>query len=352
MSTITQNTSLAPLTSLKVGGPAERLHTCQTTTEVLAALKDADGSHWMLGYGSNCLISDRGLPGDTILWRGGEIEWHDHEVVVDAGVWWDDLVQASVDRNLWGLELMSEIPSSVGGAVFGNIAAYGQQVSDALAWVEVYDTSTGSSGYIDASEISFSYRESSLQSRPEIIILRVAFRLSSSPLHELRYDAALQTAERLGLHHELLRDRREIIVATRERAGSIYHPNDPNASRTAGSFFKNPLVSQQQALDLASFDETGKTHERIMRQNQIHGGAAHRASAAHILLAAGFRRGQSWGTVRLHPDHVLKIETLPGANAQTVYNVSREITTAVKDRLDIDLVPEVRFLGNFSTASA
>ena len=99
---------------------------------------------------------------------------------------------------------------------------------------------------------------------------------------------------------------------------------------------------------LASFDESGKTLQRINQQNELHGGDPRRASAAHVLLAAGFRRGQTWENVRLHPDHVLKVETLDGASAQNVADVANEIMTTVKNNLDITIVPEVQFLGKFS----
>jgi UDP-N-acetylmuramate dehydrogenase len=79
----------------------------------------------------------------------------------------------------------------------------------------------------------------------------------------------------------------------------------------------------------------------------VHGGAQKRVSAAHVLLAAGFQRGQTWGPVRLHPDHILKLENTGGATAQQIYNVAMEIVNTVKNKLAVDLVPEVRFLGSF-----
>ena len=107
------------------------------------------------------------------------------------------------------------------------------------------------------------------------------------------------------------------------------------------------MVTTEQATELAKYDESGKALARILDQNKIHGGSSHRASAAHVLLAAGFKRGQTWGHVRLHPQHVLKIETLPGATATEVYEVVREIVDTVQQRLNITLAPEVRFLGKF-----
>lgn len=341
--------SLASYTSLKCGGEAEKLFLASSRHEVIDLLTQtsAHDQIWILGYGSNCLISDEGLPGTTVVWRGGEI-WHDeNQLVVDAGVWWDELVEFSIAEKLWGIELMSEIPSSVGGAVFGNIAAYGQQVSDTLLWIEVFDRQRKETRRLNKSDINFAYRESSLQTQNHLVILQAAFTLSTTPLHTLKYGSALAIAEELGKSPDSLGEVREIIIETRRRAGSIYHPEDPEAERTAGSFFKNPLVDPEQALQLAHFDESGKTLERITAQNKIHGGSALRASAAHVLLAAGFSRGQTWGNVRLHSQHVLKLETLPGATATEVYAVVKEIISTVKNKLDITITPEVRFLGKF-----
>ncbi len=339
--------NLANFTSLKVGGSAETLLIPESYNDTVEILQSNSGTLWFLGYGSNVLISDHGLPGTTMLWRNGTISEHNNTLIVDAGVWWDDLVKYSISRKLWGLELMSEIPSSVGGAIFGNIAAYGQQVSDTLEWVDIYDSIQKIVSRIPADQFTFSYRSSSFQSQPHIKILRAGFGLSKEPLHTLTYDSALAIAEELNETIDNLESVRRIIVETRTCAGSIYHPDDESAERTAGSFFKNPMVTTEQAQQLASFDESGKTLERIINQSKIHGGSAQRASAAHVLLAAGFKRGQTWGSVKLHDKHVLKIETLPGAHAQDVYDISHLVTQTVKTKLDINLEPEVRFLGEF-----
>lgn len=340
-----RNESLAPYTSLRVGGPAEELVVVETRDELIAALQDVQTKPWLLGFGCNVLISDKGLPGKTFVWRTGKISIDDTQVIADAGVWWDDVVLAAVNNGLWGLELMSEIPSSVGGAVFGNIAAYGQQVSDTLDWIEVFNISSGTTELHGKNDFDFTYRWSSLQDNPDKIILRAGFQLAEVPQHELRYDSALAIKEELGLDCSTPENCRAIIIETRNRAGSLYHPNDETTEHTAGSFFKNPMVSTEQAKELATYDETGKTLERIENQSRIHGGDAHRASAAHVLLAAGFERGHTWGNVRLHPKHVLKIETLEGATASEVYNVVNEIVSTIKTKLDIDLEPEVKFLG-------
>lgn len=341
-----RNEPLAPYTSLKVGGNAETLIVPESYDEVVAAAQSYEHA-FILGYGANVLISDKGLPGVTILMRSNAIEVDGSTVIAEAGVWWDDVVKAAIDHGLWGLELTSEIPSSVGAAIYGNIAAYGQQVSDTLAWVEAYDRRRKEVVRLQKDAISFSYRASSFQNSSQYVIVKAAFNLSPLPLHVLKYDSAIAIAEELGHDPTVLSQCREIIIETRRRAGSIYHPDEPSDIRTAGSFFKNPLVTEDQAKHLASFDETGKTLERIQNQSKIHGGNAQRASAAHVLLAAGFHRGQRWNSVELHPSHILKLATLPGATSQEVYNVAHEIKITVKSKLGIDLETEVKFLGVF-----
>lgn len=343
---ITSNESLAPYTSLNVGGPAEELVLCESFGDAVSVIKDSNHPG-VIGYGCNILVSDAGLPGRTVVWRGGEITVNGTEIVADAGVWWDDLAKTALEHKLWGLELMSQIPSSVGGAVFGNIAAYGQQVSDTLSWIEVYNFQDRSIQKYRKDDFEFSYRWSSIQNRHDLAILRVGFSLSKESIHELRYDSALSVTRELNLTPDSLDNRRTIIIETRRRAGSLYDPADNSHEHTAGSFFKNPLVSTEQARQLASFDETGRTLERIENQNRVHGGDSHRASAAHVLLAAGFTRGQNWGRVKLHDQHVLKLQTLEGATAQNVYDVVKNITNTVQSRLSITLELEVKFLGKF-----
>ncbi len=340
--------TLAPYTSLHCGGIAERVIFCTSLADVREVLSSVNSTPlWILGYGTNVLISDKGLPGTTLLLHGGEINRENDMLIADAGAWWDDVVRTSIEHELWGIELMSGIPGSVGAAVSGNIAAYGQQAASTLAWIEILDTSLKTLRKMSVAEIMFDYRSSSLQDNPELIITRAAFKLSRAETTPLTYESARVAAVKLNLNVEDLTDRREIILEARRRAGSLYLPTDPTAQYTAGSFFKNPLVSAEQALQLASFDETGKSLERIMKQNQVHGGTSKRVSAAHVLLAAGFSRGQTWGNVRLHPKHVLKLENTGGATAQEIYTVAQEIIQTVKQKLEITLEPEVKFLGDF-----
>jgi len=150
----------------------------------------------------------------------------------------------------------------------------------------------------------------------------------------------------MGLEPDSLANRRKIILQTRRRAGSLLQDTTVGPW-TAGSFFKNPMVGEAEIRKIIDHEETNTTREMLLRQNVIHGGSRARVSAAHVLLAAGFHRGQTWDQVRLHPDHILKIENLGKAAASDIYKVVQLIISTVKEKLGIDLEPEVRFIGEF-----
>lgn len=349
---VQKNISLKNYSSFHTGGSAEALIVCEATTDIAQVITGYNGSELhILGYGTNVLISDAGLNGATVVIRGGEIVTEKNVFIADAGVWWDDLVLQAEENQLWGMELMCGIPSSIGGAIMGNIAAYGQQVSDTLLWVEIVNTKTHEIQKLQASDLRYDYRYCSLKDMPNILIIRAAFKLSKTQTKKLEYGSALRVAEEFGYNLNTLDGRRKIITEARRRAGSLYDPLAKTNSFTAGSFFKNPVVPIETAKKVIAFDETGKSAEVLLKQNQIHGGSDHRVSAAHVLLAAGFSRGQTWGQVRLHPEHILKIENIGHATSQEIYDVAQTIIHTVKSKLNITLEPEVQFLGDFTNGT-
>jgi len=346
---VQHNVSLAPFTAYKTGGKAENFIELESY-DSLQDLTDLPKPVWFLGNGTNSLISDKGLPGTTILMATSDIKVDGELVIADSGVWWDDLVDASIQNGLWGLELMSEIPGSVGAAVVGNIAAYGQAVADTLIWIEAFDLSTGKTSKVQASDLDFGYRYSMLQEEKSknIMILRVAFDLSKSKTTKLEYGVALKVAAELGLDASSLQDARKIIIAARTKQGSILRRGDKTAIKTTGSFFRNPTVSEEMVDKLVEFDDWGMSKQQILQQNKVHGGSKLKISAALVMLAAGYKSGHSWGDVRLHPSHVLKVENVSSETSQQIYDISQEIIENVKQKVGVELVPEVRFLGDFS----
>jgi UDP-N-acetylmuramate dehydrogenase len=341
---------LAEYTSFGTGGPAEHLVIAESTEDLYKAVKEHHtGNLWILGYGTNVLISDHGLQGTTIVTHRGKIERDGNNIIADAGVWWDDLVKYSIDNQLWGVELMSGIPGGVGGAVFININAYGQSVANQLEWIEIIDSKSKLRSKLYAKDLQWNYKQSVFQSaeHSSTIIIKASFKLSSKSTCELTYQKAMDVAHELGIKPDSLQSRRKIVLEAREQAGSIYIPGK-GYEKTVGSFFRNPLVTKEQAEFVINFDESGKTKKQILAMNKVHGGTEYRVSAAHVLLACGFSRGQSWGGVRLHPKNLLKIENYNSASAQEIYNVSKLIQRTAEEKLGITLDTEVRILGDFS----
>lgn len=347
---INQNVDLKGYTSFHVGGRAERLIEMGEEDDLAATVKDhGGGPTFVLGYGTNCLISDKGLPGTVILNRTGRIEpLGSGRYKASSGANWDELIKAMMGDGLWGLEFTSGIPGGVGAAIAGNIAAYGHKVADRLAEATILDSHSGTVEIWQPDRFSFDYRTSSLQSanNAHLVVLDATFGLGSEPTGQLEYDSALKVAGEMGLKPDSLENRRRIIMETRRRAGSLLSDSSVGPW-TAGSFFKNPLINETQVEKILSFEEQGISREQLLRQNVIHGGQQARVSAAHVLLAAGFKRGQTWGQVRLHPEHILKIENLGSATAQEVHDVVQHIIASVQQKLGVDLEPEVRFLGEF-----
>lgn len=351
--TIQNNVRLAPYTSFQVGGVAEHFTLVKNSDELIEALKCTlpTSPLWTIGYGSNTLISDKGLPGMTLCIQGGDITVQGTEIIADAGAWWDDVVVAAIHSRLWGIELMSEIPGSVGGSTFINITAYGQSIGNRISWIEVWDRETSTTVRLEGKDLSWGYKTSVFQTEKgkNWIILRICLSLSPEKTDNLTYQKAVDVANELNLQLDSLTDRRKVITEARRRAGSLWRPeNKDTDARTAGSFFRNTVVSAELAEQIISFDETGKTAEQIKSMNKVHAGDTQKVSAAHILLAAGFKRGQYFQNVKLNDHNVLKIEALPGATAQDVYNTMLEIQEKVRVTLGIDLEPEVRLLGDFS----
>lgn len=346
---ILNDQNLADYTSLKAGGRAESLVALEPGDSLRDVINQVSGPIWMLGYGTNCLISDQGLPGTVILNRSGRLEKQGPtRFKADSGLNWDDLVQEVIDSNLWGVEFASGIPGGVGAAIVGNIAAYGHRVADVFVEASIFNPSDGSVITWYKDDFGFDYRTSILQraDNQHLVILDATFEFSREPTKDLEYASAIKTGQELNIQPDTLENRRKIIMETRRRAGSLLQDNSVGPW-TAGSFFKNPLVDEKQVEAIIAHEEAGITPQQLLRQNQLHSGDKARVSAAHVLLAAGFHRGQTWGNVRLHPDHILKVENLGNATAKEMYDVVQHILQTVKAKLDIDLEPEVRFLGDF-----
>src|SRR3954452_23272269 len=233
---------LAALTTLRLGGPADRIVTVETEDELIAAIRD--DPELVLAGGSNVVIADEGVAGTVVLVRTGGVSYDGNVLVVQAGEPWDDVVATCVAQGLAGVECLSGIPGSTGATPIQNVGAYGQDVSETIAWVRVYDAETGDVRVMPAAECGFDYRRSVFKYRDRWTVLAVAFRLARSELSgPLRYAELARALDLPVGERAPLADVRAAVLALRRGKGMVIDPADPD-SVSAGSFFTNPVLER------------------------------------------------------------------------------------------------------------
>jgi UDP-N-acetylmuramate dehydrogenase len=350
--TLQENVPLAPLTTLGVGGPARFLIRITEEKQVPEALEFAGAGQWpvfVLGGGSNVLVSDHGFPGLVLQMalrgiQAGNIG--NGEVVAAAGEDWDPFVAWCLARNLAGLECLSGIPGTAGGTPVQNVGAYGQEVRDTIRTVRVFDRN--SSGFVDLSkeECGFSYRSSifNRQSRDRYIVLSVTFALSTGGSPRIQYaDLEHLFADR-AMSPSLL-DVREAVLKIRAAKGMVLTPGDPDR-RSAGSFFKNPILKEQGAQVI---EDNARACGRLGRSESLPrypvGNGMVKLPAAWLIERAGFSKGYGRGRAGLSGKHTLAIINRGGASANDIIDLMKEIQAGVRTAFGIDLLPEPVLVG-------
>ena len=245
---IRENVALAPLTTLKVGGAARFFAESETEDDVSEALKFAVQNNlplFVLGGGSNVLISDEGFNGLVlkISLKGVSAETEDDGnalVTARAGEDWDEFVRFSVEKNLQGVECLSGIPGTIGGTPVQNVGAYGQEVSETITRVRVFDRKSKEILRLSNAECRFAYRTSIFNTtdKNRFIVLAVTFALQENGAPKLVYK---DLREFFGARVPTLAETRAAVLQIRRAKSMVIDPDDIN-SRSAGSFFKNPVV--------------------------------------------------------------------------------------------------------------
>lgn len=333
---IKENISLSPLTTMKVGGPARFFCEATSLAEIEEGIAFAKEKHlplFVLGGGSNLLVGDDGYPGLVmrINMKDAVIKEEGDAVLITAGAGhsWDELVALAVVNDAWGIENLSAIPGTVGGAAVQNIGAYGSELKDAILNVEVYDPSTAHLTMLSSVECHFGYRDSIWKHEGKgLIILRVTFRLEKIAKPNILYkDLAAYFLDK-GTTTPSLPEIRAAVVAI--RAAKF-----PDLSKygTAGSFFKNPIVS------------THKAEEFLLRfPDSPHfpaGEGLVKLSAAWIIDRALHLRGVKLGQVGCWDAQALVLVNYGGAHAEEVMAFVQEIQKKSLDACGIALEPEV-----------
>lgn len=345
--------SLAPMTTLKLGGPAERLIEVTDTAELirLVLAADAEGEPlFFLAGGSNVVIADEGVPGTTIWIRTTGIEERELpdgrvSITAAAGENWDRLASRTVDAGLAGIECLSGIPGTVGATPIQNVGAYGQEVSSTLASVLVLDRETGETTTLSNEECGFSYRSSRFRGGTRFVILGVEMildpSLDSEPVAYAQLASALgvETGERVPLAVA-----RETVLELRRSKSMVVDPDDPD-STSAGSFFTNPLLDQAAMAELSARVEELFGPDVRPPSYPAPGGMA-KTSAAWLIERAGFEPGFGDGPIGLSRNHTLAIVNRGGGTTTELARFAHGIADRVEAVFGVALVPEPVFVGH------
>ena len=344
---IQENVALARLTTFKVGGPARYLIEATTNSEVAEGVEFARAQGlplFVLGGGSNLVISDAGWAGVVLkVAIGGMDERSENGKVlfeVGAGVEWDKLVARAVSRNGAGIECLSGIPGSVGGTPVQNVGAYGQEVAETIESVLALDMRDGQIRELCNEACGFSYRTSifNTSERGRYIILRVTYALEPGGAPRVHYaDLKKYFA---GRSRVTLAEARDAVRRIRAGKGMLITPGDEDC-RSAGSFFKNPILSMKQFEDLAA--RAGAKNLQIPSYPALD--ARKKVSAAWLVERSGFGKGFGFGRVGISRKHALAIVNRGEATAGEVVAFKEMIQQRVEDMWGIRLEPEPVFVG-------
>jgi len=324
---VRRDARLAELTTLAVGGPIDRLVEVADADELVQAVRDADEAGrplLVLGGGSNVVAPDEGWPGDVVLVRTRGVERDGDRILVAAGEDWDGVVARTVAEGLAGLEALSGIPGSTGATPVQNVGAYGQEVAQTITAVEVWDRVEKDRRSLTPAECGFGYRDSRLKRDPSrFVVLSVTFALHPGELSapvgyaELARTLGVELGERARLA-----DVRTAVIGLRRGKGMVLDPADPD-SRSAGSFFTNPVVPAGRAVDGCPSWPAGDGLVKL--------------SAAWLVQHAGFGRGTRAGHVGTSSRHSLALTTEDGATAAELLAFADRVVAEVERQFGVRL---------------
>jgi UDP-N-acetylmuramate dehydrogenase len=345
---IQENVALAPLTTLQVGGPAHyfaEAHNEDDVQQAVAFAKERNLPFFVLGGGSNLVVADSGFPGLVLHVAIGslasEASGHSVLMVAGAGYDWDTFVAHAVTQNCAGVECLSGIPGSVGGTPVQNVGAYGQEVAETIESVQAFDTQQNRIVTLPRPACRFRYRSSifNQEERGRYIILRVHYRLRRGGAPALKY-TDLQKHFADSNTSPTLASVREAVREIRRAKGMLLMPGD-NDSRSAGSFFKNPVLTAAQFGDLAA--RAAAKGLEIPHYPALE--AQHKVSAAWLVEHSGFSKGFRLGDAAISSRHCLALVNPGTAHASDIVHLKEAIQERVQNEWGLLLEPEPVFLG-------
>lgn len=341
---VTENAPLAPLTTLRLGGPAARLLTARTDDDLVRAVRAADARKeplLLIGGGSNLVIADEGFDGTAVLIATQGVEIRGTEMELAAGETWSDAVAATVREGLAGVECLAGIPGSAGATPIQNVGAYGQEVAQTITEVVAYDRHAGETVVLPGGACGFAYRTSRFKAEPDRhVVLRVRFGLEdaggmSAPV---RYP---ETARALGVEagdRVPLSKARETVLALRAGKGMVLAADDHD-TWSAGSFFTNPILDAEQ---YAAFLDRARARLGADAAPPAYpeAGGRTKLSAAWLIDKAGFGKGYGTGPARISGKHTLALTNRGGATTRDLLALAREVRDGVRAAFGVTLVNE------------
>ena len=357
-----QGVALSGLTTMRVGGPALRLVTAETTDELVDTIReidDADEPLLLIAGGSNLVISDQGFAGSVVrIATGGitveSVNSSDAMVRVAAGEVWDDLVVRAVTQGWSGIEALSGIPGCVGATPIQNVGAYGQEVAQSIVSVRVWDRREQQVHTFANADCQFSYRHSLFKTEPRFVVLDVLLQLSLATLS--RPIAYADLARALGVdvgERVPLLDVREAVLAQRRQRGMVLDAQDHD-TWSCGSFFTNPIMSPGAYGALrdrvkARLGGTDASHASRGPLNvpcfEAPDGQI-KTSAAWLIEKAGFSKGYGMpGPAALSTKHPLAVTNRGSATTAEILALAGEIRDGVREAFGVTLVNEPVLVG-------
>ena len=339
---------LADHTTLRLGGPARDWVRATTEQELIEAVStaDADGTPVLvLGGGSNLVIADEGFDGLVVevATSGVSPDTDDCEGVcggvmvrVAAGEPWDDFVATAAERGWAGIEALAGIPGSVGATPIQNVGAYGQEVSQTVASVRVWDRALKGIRTFAAADCGFGYRHSRFKADPSRhVVLTVDFQLRPGTLGApITYAELARTLDVEAGQRAPLADVRQAVLALRSGKGMVLDPADHD-TWSAGSFFTNPFLTPDQAAALPA---------DAPRWPQADGTV--KSSAAWLIEHAGFDKGYDvGGRTSLSTKHTLALTNRGSASTAELLALARAVRDGVEQAFGIRLVNEPVLVG-------
>lgn len=351
---------LAPLTTMRVGGPARTVLTVSTTADLIDAIREVDASGdslLVLGGGSNLVIADDGFDGTVVqvATRGVEVESDDMcggaNVRVAAGEPWDEVVDLATRSRWSGVEALSGIPGLVGATPIQNVGAYGQEVGTSIAQVRVWDRERGAVATLANFECRFTYRDSVFKramqgASSRYVVLEVVFQLRIADLcAPIRYaDVARALGVDVGARVPLA-EVRQAVIGLRRAKGMVLDAADYD-TWSCGSFFTNPIMPS------ADFEALRRRVAEVrgadVEPPRYPAGSDDlvKTSAAWLIEQAGFSKGYGApGPATLSTKHTLAVTNRGAATSHDILDLARRVRDGVAEQFGVSLVPEPVLVG-------